>query len=297
MIATTDQTQRAIEFLSEGLTIRGALRLPEGEVQHPLVILGHGLGALKEWTLPEIADALVQVGIAALWFDYRNFGDSDGEPREEVDHIGRLEDWQNAISYATSLPEVDSQRIGIWGTSLGGRDVLAVAGIDKRVKAVVSQTPVIKWTAATGARMGGYGDDMERYYKDLAEDRTNRLLGKPAKYIPFVKEANDEVKKAYIQQMNEQELRNYKGRLTLQSYRPTVFTDVTPFIEMIAPTPLLVILAESDFIPGQREAFGVAKEPKSLQTIKGDHFSPYTISKEDSISHSKDWFVKYLTSK
>lgn len=295
-ITGQDEKQRPIEFLSDGLTLRGILRLPKGEGQHSLVILGHGLGALKEWTLPDLADALVQVGIAALWFDYRNVGDSEGEPREEVDHIGRLEDWQNAISYATTLPEIDPQRIGIWGTSLGGRDVLAVAGLDKRVKAVVSQTPVIKWSSMTGARMGGYGDDMDRYYQELAEDRTNRALGKPARYIPFVKEANDEVKKAYIEQLSPQETRNYKGRLTLQSYKPTIFTDVTPFIEMIAPTPLLFILAESDFIPGQREAFEAAKGPKSLQIIKGNHFSPYTTSKEDSISLSKDWFVKHLSS-
>ncbi|KEF60916.1 uncharacterized protein A1O9_02480 [Exophiala aquamarina CBS 119918] len=286
--------QRDVEFLSDGITIRGILQLPKGESRHPLVILGHGLGALKEWTLPELAGALVEVGIAGLWFDYRNTGDSDGEPREEVAHIGRIEDWQNAISYATTLPEIDAQRIGIWGTSLGGRDVLAVAGMDKRVKAVVSQTPVIKWSSMTGARMGGFGDDLVRYHQELAEDRTNRLLGKPARYIPFVKEANDEVKKAYVEQLSQEETRNYKGRLTLQSYKPTVFTDVTPFIEMIAPTPLLFILAEKDFIPGQREAFETAKDPKLLVTIPGDHFSPYTTSKADSIKHSKEWFVKYL---
>lgn len=289
--------QRTVEFLSDGLTIRGILRLPGGDGKYPLVILGHGLGALKEWTLPEVADALVQARIAGLWFDYRNFGDSDGEPREEVAHIGRIEDWQNAISYATSLPEIDPRRIGIWGTSLGGRDVLAVAGLDKRVKAVVSQTPVIKWSSITGARMAGFGDDIERYHQELAEDRQNRAMGKTARYIPFVKEANDEVKKAYVAQLSPEETRNYKGHLTLQSYKSTVFTDVTPFIEMISPTPLLFILAENDFIPGQREAFSAAKEPKSLQIVKGDHFSPYTTSKQDSITLSKDWFVKHLSAK
>jgi len=122
-------------------------------------------------------------------------------------------------------------------------------------------------------------------------------LGKPPRYIPFVKEANDEVKKAYVAQLTDEELRNYKGRLTLQSYKPTLFTDVTPFIKMISPTPLLFILAEEDFIPGQREAFDAAKEPKSLVTVKGNHFNPYTTSKADSIKHSKEWFVKYLSSK
>ena len=95
--------------------------------------------------MPEVADAFAQVGIAGLCFDYQNFGDSEGLPREEVSHYGRLEDWQNDISYATGLEEIGSEHIGVWGTGLGGRDVPAVASIDRRVKAVLTQTPVMKW--------------------------------------------------------------------------------------------------------------------------------------------------------
>jgi hypothetical protein len=52
-----------------------------GRGPYPLVILAHGLGGLKEWTIPEVAAALNEAGIAALAFDYRNFGDSEGLPR------------------------------------------------------------------------------------------------------------------------------------------------------------------------------------------------------------------------
>ncbi|KIX00286.1 uncharacterized protein Z518_10425 [Rhinocladiella mackenziei CBS 650.93] len=289
--------QCLVEFLSDGLTIRGVLRLPNGDGPYPIVILAHGLGALKEWTIPEVADALVEAGIAGLWFDYRNFGDSEGEPREEVAHYGRLEDWQSAISYATSLPEIDSQNIGIWGTSLGGRDVLAVAGIDRRVKAVLSQTPLIKWIPSAAARMAGFGDDLDRFQRELAEDRKNRALGKEPRYIPFVKDSGDDAKREYLETLSEAELRNYKARLTLQSYQPTVLADVTPLIELIAPIPLRFIIAEDDFLPGQREAYNAAKDPKSLVTIGGHHFSPYTTSKREAIVAAKEWFVKYLTSK
>lgn len=289
--------QRSVDFLSDGLTIRGVLRLPNNDGPHPIVILVHGLGALKEWTLPEIADAFVQAGIAGLWFDWRNFGDSDGEPREEVAHYGRLEDLQNAISYATSLPEIDPQRIGLWGTSLGGRDVLAVASFDRKVKAVVAQTPLIHWTPTGAARMAGFGNDIERYYQELAEDRKNRVLGKEPSYRPFVKEAGDDAKREYLESLGAAELRNYKARLTLQSYQPTVLTDVTPLIELIAPIPLVFIIAEDDFLPGQREAYNAAKDPKSLVTIGGHHFSPYTASKREVIIAAKEWFVKYLNTK
>jgi fermentation-respiration switch protein FrsA (DUF1100 family) len=290
--------QRSVAFHSDGLTIRGVLRLPRGgDKPCPIVILGHGLGALKEWSLPEVAEALVGVGIAGLWFDYRNYGDSDGEPREEVSHYGRLEDWHNAISYVKSLPEIDGQNIGLWGTSLGGRDVLAVASIDRRIKAVVTQTPLVKWIPALAAAMAGFGGDIERYYQELAEDRENRACGEEPRYLPYVKQSGDDAKAAYLEALSADELRNYKARITLQSFQLTTLVDVIPLLDSIAPTPILFVLAEQDFLPGQREAYNAAKEPKSLVTVGGNHFSPYTTSKKEAIEAAKEWFVRYLNTK
>ncbi|KAJ9602581.1 hypothetical protein H2200_012774 [Cladophialophora chaetospira] len=286
-------SKRQVEFLSDGLTLRGVVQIPEGTGPFPIVILGHGLSGLKEWTLPEVAEALVQVGIAGLWFDFRNFGDSDGKPRDEVSHYGRLQDWHAAISYATTLPEIDRKKIGIWGTSLGGRDVLAIAPIDRRVKAVVAQAPAIKWTPALAARMAGF-TDIETFQQELAEDQANRVLGKEARYLSFVKPKGDDVKAAFIGGLSEDERRNYSGRVTLQSYQPNALLDVTPGVELIAPTPLLFILAEQDFLPGQKEAYQAAKEPKSLVTVGGNHFSPYSESKADSIKATKEWFEQHL---
>src|SRR3546814_9787838 len=102
--------------------------------------MAHGQGGLKEWpNIPSVSAVLCAAGIATLAFDYRNFGDSDGEPRDDVDFPGQIEDFQSAISFASTLKNIDSERIGIWGTSLGGRNVLLVAARDKRVKCVVSQ--------------------------------------------------------------------------------------------------------------------------------------------------------------
>lgn len=286
--------KRPVEFLSDGLTIRGVLHLPDCKGPFPIVILGQGLSGLKEWTLPEVAAALVQVGIAGLWFDYRNFGDSDGQPRDEVSHYGRLQDWQDAISYATTLTEIDSQKIGIWGTSLGGRDVLAVASFDRRVKAVAAQTPLIKWTPALAARMAGFGDDLESFQREIAEDRENRALAELPRYVPFVKTAGDDVKAAFIKGLSDAEKRNYSGRVTFQSYQPTTLVDVIPLVELIASTPVLFILADQDFLPGQKEAYHAAKEPKSVVTIRGNHFAPYTTSKPDSIKVTKEWFEKHF---
>ncbi len=231
----TDQAgrHRGIEFSSNRIVLRGWLRSPDGDGPHPLVILAHGLGGLKEWTIPEVADALVGAGIAAMAFDYRNFGDSDGRPREEVDHYGRIEDWQSAISYATTLPEIDRDRIGIWGTSLGGRDVLAVAAIDRRLRCVVSQVPLIKWEPAFAAWLAGFGADLGRYYRELADDQRDRATGQEPRYLSFESPDDDDAAgQEYQATWGEEERRNYKGRVTLQTYRPTALTDMTALMPL-----------------------------------------------------------------
>jgi fermentation-respiration switch protein FrsA (DUF1100 family) len=288
-----------VAFSADGIVLRGWLRVPEGEGPHPLVILAHGLGGLKEWTIPDVADALIGAGIGAMAFDYRNFGDSGGQPREEVDHCGRIEDWRSAISYATTRPEIDDARIGIWGTSLGGRDVLAVAAIDRRVRCVTSQVPLIKWDASFGSWMAGFSGDLERYHRELANDRRNRALGNEPRYVPFEFPEDDDYGNneftEYRATWGEKERRNYKGRVTLQSYQPTILIDVMPFMEMIAPTPLLMLIADGDIVPWQREAFEAALEPKSLVEFKGHHYSLYTTAKQEAIASARGWFAEYLT--
>ena len=289
------RASRDVEFAADGRTLRGWLRLPGGDGPHPLVILAHGLGGLKEWTIPEVADAFVDAGIGAMTFDYRNFGDSDGLPREEVDHVGRIEDWQSAISYATTLHEIDHDRIGIWGTSLGGRDVLAVAAIDRRVACVVSQVPLILWTPPFGAWMAGFGEDLEGYHRALADDRRARSLGQEPRYIAFASpEGSDTGEGEYQASWGETERRNYKGRVTLQSYQPTVLTDMTPLMPQIAPTPLLMLIADHDVLPAQHEAFESAREPKSLVELPGHHYSLYTTAKDEAIACAREWFVEHL---
>ena len=76
-------------------------------------------------------------------FDNRNFGASDGEPRQEIDPWAQVRDYRHAITYARTREEVDGDRIGIWGSSYSGCHVLAVGAIDRRVKCVVSQVPLI----------------------------------------------------------------------------------------------------------------------------------------------------------
>ena len=290
------QPQQDIEFLSGNILLRGWLRLPAGAGPHPLVVLAHGMGGLKEWTIPDVATALVEAGIAALAFDYRNYGDSEGMPREEIDHPGQIEDFRSAISFATTLTEVDPERIGIWGTSLGGRNVLAVAALDRRVKCVLSQVPALfNVTPAMRAMMATGSPDVDAFNRLLAQDRRDRALGKDPIYLPIDADNGDHA--AYWSTFGAAERRNFNLRMTLRSFEPTLADDISGLVKAISPTPLRMILTDRDTMCDtnyQLQVYATAQQPKSLMVLPGNHYGLYLDGKAAAIAAAREWFVTYL---
>lgn len=290
-------SERPVEFLSdERIVLRGWLKLPTGAGPHPLVIMAHGFGGLKEWMIPDAADAFVEAGLAAMAFDYRNFGDSEGVPREEVDHVGQIADWRSAITFATTLPEVDRRRIAIWGTSLGGRNVLIVGGLERRLSCVVAQVPAIDW-ADTVLHHQNNASQREQLLAAFEQDRIERFLGNEPAYVQNQTAPGTETA-TFFESLSDAERRNWRGRLTLRSYEPTVASNARPFVAMISPTPLLMILVENDIITPtatQLEAYEAALEPKSLVLLPGRHYDVYHPPlKERAIAAAREFLVRHL---
>jgi uncharacterized protein len=133
-----------VEFQAEDVTLRGWLYSPDGaDGPAPTVVMAHGFSAVKEMHLDRFAEVFAGAGLAVLVFDNRNLGASDGEPRQEIDPWAQIRDYRHAITYATTREEVDDARIGVWGSSYSGGHVLVVGAIDRRVKCVVSQVPLV----------------------------------------------------------------------------------------------------------------------------------------------------------
>ena len=137
--------RRDISFSTQdGLTLAGWLYLPDNtDARHPAIVMAHGFSAVKEQYLDKYGEAFAQAGFAVLIYDNRNFGASEGLPRQEVDPLLQIRDYRDAISFAMSLPAIDPQRIGVWGSSYSGGHVLQVGAFDRRVKCVVAQVPDI----------------------------------------------------------------------------------------------------------------------------------------------------------
>ncbi len=145
-----------IAFDAEGTTLRGWLYVPDGATgPAPTIVMCHGYSAVKELFLDAFAEVFCDAGFCALVYDNRNLGACDGEPRQEIDPHAQIADYRHAITFARSLDEVDSDRIGVWGSSYSGAHVLVVGAIDRRVKCVACQVPLISGArerTAAGAR-------------------------------------------------------------------------------------------------------------------------------------------------
>ncbi|MDQ3303851.1 MAG: acetylxylan esterase, partial [Actinomycetota bacterium] len=111
-----------VTFTSEGMSCAGWLYVPDelDGRRSPAVVMAHGFSAVKEMYLANFAEKFVEAGLVVLVFDYRYFGDSEGEPRGRLIPSEQREDYRNAISWISQRPEVDPERIGVWGSSYSG---------------------------------------------------------------------------------------------------------------------------------------------------------------------------------
>jgi len=129
----------AKQFTSGGINCRADFFRPLGAGPFPVIVMAHGLGGTRNMRLPAYAERFAAAGYACLLFDYRHFGDSEGEPRQLIDIKRQLEDWKSAVRYARGLGDVDPERVVLWGSSFSGGHVLSIAAEDHRVATVIAQ--------------------------------------------------------------------------------------------------------------------------------------------------------------
>ena len=147
----------------------------------PLVILGHGLGAVREMRLDAYAERFADAGFAALAFTYRHFGDSGGEPRQLLDIGRQLEDWAAALRYGRALDGVAADRVALWGSSFGGGHAIEAAARDGAVSAVVAQCP---FTDGLASMRVADPRSAARAAVLAVRDDVARLRGRPPVPIP-----------------------------------------------------------------------------------------------------------------
>jgi len=295
--------RRDVEFDAEGVTLRGWFYEADGASgPAPTVVLAHGFSAVKEMYLDRFAETFAAAGLNALVYDNRGFGASDGEPRQEIDPWAQVRDYRHAITYATTLPEVDRDRIGIWGTSYSGGHVLVVAAVDRRVKAVVAQVPLV--SGYHNFRALVRSDFIDGFRAQFDADRLPRFEGKDPAMVPVV--AEDPLAPSvlptpdsyrWFTETHEKRAPAWRNEVTLRSVEMLTEYEPGAYLPYISPTPLLLLPAHDDVLTPTElaiAAYEKAREPKRLQILPGGHFDAYVDGFDSSGPAARDWFVQHL---
>ncbi|KAJ5113807.1 alpha/beta fold family hydrolase [Penicillium angulare] len=147
----------------------------------PVIIMGHGIGAIKAAGLAPFASAFAAKGYYAITFDYLHFGESDGQPRNLLSIPGELQDFRDVISWARQQPDrFDLQRIVVWGSSFGGMHTTALIASDHELAGAIAQCPCVDSYAASN--MQPFSKSL-RIARMAISDWTRSLFGKEPIYI------------------------------------------------------------------------------------------------------------------
>jgi cephalosporin-C deacetylase-like acetyl esterase len=303
--------RRDVEFAGHGgVTLRGWLYTPAavsaGRATVPGIVMAHGFSATKEMALDAFAGVFCDAGLAVLVYDHRNLGASDGEPRGLINPWAQARDYRVAIDWLAARPEVDAERIGVWGSSYSGGHVLVVGAIDERVRAVVANVPFAglssdDYEADTTARFAAMRAALEDASGNGPADRDDDAVGP----LAVVNEAGVDVP---VFLGDDDSSTWFLGlRSAAPTWRNEVFlhraaADEPPYDPGVAVAnlhqPVLFVVATDDRVAPTQVAlasFERAPEPKQLDLIEGHHFTQY--SGEGfalAAKAAKDFFLRWL---
>jgi dipeptidyl aminopeptidase/acylaminoacyl peptidase len=268
-----------VHFYSEGARLAGMLYLPEGlktEEKRAGIVLCHGFTGIKESILPQYAEAFAHSGFIALTFDYRGFGESDGQ-RGRLLWQEQVADIRNAVTYIGARPEVDAQRIGLWGTSYGGALAPCAFALDDRARACVGQLGFADAYSAAARRMPA--EQIESFRAMIEEDRRQRVLHNDPMYGDAMALALDPEMAAFFEE-ESRTLPQLEGReILIQFLEAHLEFSPISVIHKKGNRPLLLIAAELDVVcpmEEYKELYDKAPDPKKWVVFeKTRHFEFY----------------------
>ena len=295
-------SRRDVHFISGGVKLEGWLYFPpesKGK-KLPAIVMAPGFSGTRECNYQFFASAFAEEGLIVLLFDYPNFGTSDGNVRGEADPWQQVASYRDGISFLETIPEVDPERIGLWGGSYFGGHVLAVSAMDPRVRCLVAMTPFVSGSAF----LKQLPEESRNFlYLQFQADRLQRIKGGAAAKIPVASpSATDFTAIAsphaweFIESFKSY-APTYENSVTLRSLEMQLEYEPGYYVPLIGAVPKLFIIARDDEImpEGQiLDAYNKAIEPKKLAYIEGHHFSPYMEKRQEAIQLAIQWFKAHL---
>jgi uncharacterized protein len=287
--------KKSVQFYSESHKIEADIYMPESYAKDrkwPAIILCHGFAGIKEILLPSYASEFAKNGFISLVFDHRGFGDSQGV-RGRLIPEEQIADIRNAITYLTTVEEVDENNIHLWGTSFGGANAICVAAIDKRVKSLVVQLAF-----ANGERViKGKLNEEERKKLDNVLKKAwekyvtkNKILGLSPNQILKDSESQEFYSKV------EEQYPKVKTKIPFFTLKHIIEHKPENHISNVS-APILLIAAEKDIACPVEESqilYEKANHPKKLHILKDTkHYEVYEgANLKNTTQKAVEWFAQ-----
>ncbi|MDD5094667.1 MAG: dienelactone hydrolase family protein [Dehalococcoidia bacterium] len=134
--------EESLMFPCGGISLEGVLGLPEGKGPFPAVVVCHPHplygGSMDNNVVYAVCAGLGRSSIAWLRFNFRGVGRSEGH---HANGIGEQDDVKAALTFLSTLREIDPARLAICGYSFGTMVGIPVADSDERVQAMAAISP------------------------------------------------------------------------------------------------------------------------------------------------------------
>lgn len=291
--------KQPVTFYSEGCKLTGDLYLPQGlpaNERRAGVVLCHGYTGVKDLYLPDNARVLNEAGYVVLTFDYKGWGASEG-PRSRLAPYSRVADVHAALTFLGLQPNVDPERLGLYGTSYGGATVVWAGAVDPRVKCIVSVVGVghgRRWMRSV-RRPDEWHDLVDR----AKADREKRVLDGQSALADRSEILLPDRQSAELAAIARRANPAAVNELPLEFIDDTLGFYPEWVVDKIAPRPILFITTDNDRLVPPEESeqlFAKAGEPKKLVVLRG--YGHYEVYAEPAFSQvmaeTIAWFGKHL---
>lgn len=286
-----------VEFFVGSQRVRGLWRVPDQTSGRlPAIVQGPGWLGLKDARdYVKGHQELTAAGFGVLIIDYRGFGDSEGE-RGLVVPAHQLTDLRAAVTYLTTRDDVDPEAIGAYATGgTGGGNVVLLAAVDERVRAVVSQVPVADGRDWLHRMRTEY--EWIEFLAALEEDRRTRVRTGVSTMV----HPRDEIMVQTPERRATPFKKDVDGKI-VEQVPLSVVDDLLTYRPLDAArdlrTPLLVIAVDRDATTPTDHAVAIydaARGPKKLLVQRHtSHYAAYARYGRQIIPEIVQWFTEHL---
>ncbi len=304
------ETMKKVHFKSEGINLVGDLYYPENYKegnQYPAVVVSGSWTTVKEQMAGLYAEDLAKKGFITLAFDFRNFGESEGEPRFFENPQLKKEDIKNAVTYLEGLEEVDKDKIGAFGVCAGAMYTLMASAEDDRIKSVVT---VASWLHDAEAVKLFYGGEEGVQSKIKAAQEAKKAYAETGEvaYIPTISETDESAAMygPYDYYLNPERgaVKEWSNdKFALASWEDWLTANPMPYAKNLHK-PVLMIHSDGAVLPDYTKKFfnDIASEDKELYWMETElespfhQFSYYDQDEEvnESVTEASTWFAEKM---